>query len=95
MKKLKKTETEAAPALGRAIQSAVVVRDFLPSPSELVAKEETVKVTLSLHRSSVEFFKKQAKASQVPYQAMVREVVDLYARRWSPAAASKKSTKAA
>ena len=34
-----------------------VVRDFLPSPDELVMKDNTVKVTLNLSKSSVEFFK--------------------------------------
>jgi len=33
-----------------------VVADFLPSPEELVFKEETVKVTISLSKISVEFF---------------------------------------
>ena len=34
-----------------------VIRDFLPDPSELVYKEDTVKVTLGLSRRSVDFFK--------------------------------------
>jgi hypothetical protein len=38
-----------------------VIEDFLPSPDQLVLKEDTVKVTLSLSKSSVAFFKKQAK----------------------------------
>ena len=37
-----------------------VVRDFLPSPDELVLKDDTVKVTLNLSRSSVDFFKELA-----------------------------------
>lgn len=76
-------ETKAPKRLGKAIESAQVVSDFLPPPSELVAHEDTVKVTISLSRSSVDFFKREARASRVPYQAMVREVVDIYAKRWS------------
>jgi len=38
-----------------------VVRDFLPPPSDLVFKEETVKVTIALSRSSIAFFKKAAR----------------------------------
>jgi hypothetical protein len=34
-----------------------VINDFLPPPSELVFKKDTVKVTLSLSRRSVNFFK--------------------------------------
>jgi hypothetical protein len=38
-----------------------VVPDFLPSPEELVLKDETVKVTIALSKTSVEFFKNEAK----------------------------------
>ena len=38
-----------------------VIKDFLPSPDALVLKNETVKVTLSLTKESVDFFKKEAK----------------------------------
>ena len=38
-----------------------VVRDFLPPPEELVFEEDTVKVTIGLSRSSVEFFKREAR----------------------------------
>ena len=34
-----------------------VVADFLPPPELLVLKEETVKVTIALSKSSVSFFK--------------------------------------
>ncbi|KAA3618732.1 MAG: CopG family transcriptional regulator [Calditrichaeota bacterium] len=37
-----------------------VVSDFLPSPDQLGFKEETVKVTIALSKSSVDYFKKQA-----------------------------------
>ncbi len=36
-----------------------IVADFLPKPSELVLKEETVKITLSLTKESLDFFKKE------------------------------------
>ena len=38
-----------------------VMKDFLPPPDKLVLKEENVKVTISLKKSSVEFFKGEAK----------------------------------
>ncbi|MBI5815119.1 MAG: CopG family transcriptional regulator [Nitrospinae bacterium] len=56
-----------------------VIRDFLPPPEKLVAKEPSVKVTLSLTRNSVEFFKRQAKLRHVPYQTMIKKTLDLYA----------------
>ncbi len=60
---------------------AEVIEDFLPPPEELVRKEETVKVTLSLSRSSVEFFKRKARKNRVPYQRMIRRLLDLYVAR--------------
>ncbi len=58
-----------------------VVRDFLPPPEQLALREQNVKVTLSLSRRSVEFFKRQARARRVPYQRMIRALVDAYAER--------------
>ena len=58
-----------------------VVDDFLPSPDALVAREDTIKVTLGLSRRSVEFFKRAAKERRVPYQRMIRALVDAYAER--------------
>ena len=45
----------------RDIGCVRVVEDFLPTPDELVAREDNVKVTLSLSRRSVDFFKRAAK----------------------------------
>lgn len=56
-----------------------VVDDFLPPPEELVFREEDVKVTLSLSKSSVDFFKREAKAHAMPYQEMIRRLLDRYA----------------
>ena len=47
-----------------------VVKDFLPPPSELVFKEDGVKVTMTLSKSSVEFFKRVAHKYHTPYQKM-------------------------
>jgi predicted DNA binding CopG/RHH family protein len=58
-----------------------VIRDFLPPPSELVYKEDTVKVTLGLSRRSVDFFKKEAKKHETQYQKMIRRLLDLYVNR--------------
>lgn len=55
-----------------------VVRDFLPSPDELAFKEEQVKVTIGLSKSSVDFFKKQAKRNHTQYQKMIRRLLDVY-----------------
>ncbi len=41
-----------------------VIPDFLPSPEELVLKDETVKVTISLSKMSVDFFQKTGSEAQ-------------------------------
>ena len=56
-----------------------VIKDFLPSPEELALKEETVKVTISLSKASVDFFKKEAKTHHTQYQRMIRRLLDEYA----------------
>jgi predicted DNA binding CopG/RHH family protein len=58
-----------------------VVKDFLPPPSQLVKRESTVKITLEVTRDSLAFFKKQAKLAHVPYQRMLRSLIDAYARQ--------------
>ncbi len=58
-----------------------VIEDFLPPPAELVPREDNVKVTLSLSRRSLDFFKREARKRRVPYQRMIRALVDTYAER--------------
>lgn len=61
-----------------------VVKDFLPSPEELAFKEENMKVTMTLSKSSVEFFKKAAQKHKTPYQKMIRTLIDTYvAQYWT------------
>lgn len=56
-----------------------IVADFLPPPEQLVLREDNVKVTLTLSRASVDFFKREAERFRVPYQRMIRSLVDSYA----------------
>jgi predicted DNA binding CopG/RHH family protein len=57
-----------------------LVQDFLPAPADLVSREDNVEITLSLSRRSF-FFKREAKKRHVPYQRMIRALVDTYAAR--------------
>jgi len=59
------------------------VNDFLPPPEELVMPEETVKITILLKKSSVDFFKHKAQECHTKYQKMIRELVDKYAAEYS------------
>ena len=55
-----------------------IMKDFLPSPEQLAFKEEKVKVTISLSKTSLDFFKEQADLHQTAYQKMIRNLLDAY-----------------
>lgn len=56
------------------------IKDFLLPPNELVIPEETVKVTLSLKKSSV---KHQVEQYHVKYPKMIRDLLDKYAMQYT------------
>lgn len=60
-----------------------VISDFLPSPEELILKDETVKVTIALSKTSIDFFKNEAKKHNTQYQKMIRRLLDEYAAHQS------------
>lgn len=55
-----------------------IIDDFLPRPENLVLKEETAKITISLTKSSIEFFKNEAEKHHIHYQTMIRALIDQY-----------------
>ncbi|MBA2727628.1 MAG: BrnA antitoxin family protein [Parachlamydiaceae bacterium] len=55
-----------------------IVDDFLPNPKDLVLKEETAKITISLTKSSIDFFKSEAAKNHTHYQTMIRALIDKY-----------------
>lgn len=67
----------------KPVGKMIRIDDFLPPPSELVIAEERVKITISLSKGSVDFFKRQAARRHTKYQKMIRELVDTYATRYS------------
>ena len=60
-----------------------VVKDFLPKPEDLVFKEDNVKVTINLSKSSLDFFKKLAKQHGSQYQKVIRNLLDSYSSFYS------------
>lgn len=63
-----------------------VIKDFLPPPDQLVLREENVKVTISLKKSSIKFFKEQAQRNHTSYQRMIRQVLDWYTSHYQKSA---------
>lgn len=55
-------------------------KTVLPSLDKLAQKEDTIKVTLSLTKTSVEYFKNEAKKREVCYQVMLRNLIDEYVK---------------
>ena len=55
-----------------------IIPDFLPPPDQLVLKEERVKITISLNKESVSFFKEEAAKYHTQYQKMIRSLLDSY-----------------
>ncbi len=67
-----------------------VVDDFLPPPDKLILKEENVKVTITLSKDSVEFFKKEAKKRHTQYQKMIKNLLDMYTAHYQNSSLTKK-----
>ena len=68
-----------------------VVDDFLPPPDQLVLKDDGVKVTISLSKRSIDFFKAEAGRSKTSYQRMIRRLLDAYAEHYSSRSPSSRS----
>lgn len=59
----------------------VVSEDVLPSPAEFARALEREKVTINLSVGSLSKFRRMAKKHRMPYQALIREVLDRVATR--------------
>ncbi len=70
-------------SVAEALDSAIVIEDFLPPPSELVKKSNKEKITISIDSDCVSFFKAQAKKNHTKYQTMMNEVLSQYAKHFA------------
>ncbi len=61
-----------------SIGKVKVVKDFLPPPERLLVRPKSVKVTITLSQDSVDFFKQIAHKEHVPYQTLIRALLDKY-----------------
>ena len=76
--KYKKAKKKLIKYTDEPLEKLRVIDDFLLAPEDLVFKEENVKVTITLSKSSVNFFKKAAKKNHTQYQKMIRRLLDHY-----------------
>jgi predicted DNA binding CopG/RHH family protein len=70
-----------------------VVPDFLPRPEDLAFRDEGVKVTISLSKRSVAFFKDEARKHNTQYQRMIRRLLDAYAEHHTKRPLTTRSTR--
>ncbi len=90
MKKKPRYKT-APPEIAAAIEAAEVIPDFLPPPEDLIPKEHNVRITIALHKKSIDFFRTKARRLGVPYQTMIKRVLDLYVDHYGIKTKRKKS----
>ena len=80
----KETAYKKAPAdIAESILQENVVNDMLPPPDQLVFKEENERITINLTRSSIKFFRAKAQEMNIPYQRMIKQILDLYSKKYS------------
>jgi predicted DNA binding CopG/RHH family protein len=79
----KKISYRTAPEnISNAVKVSEIIEDFLPAPEKLVKKEDNVKITILLSKNSITFFKEKAKKIGVPYQTMIKTVLDKYSSHY-------------
>lgn len=61
-----------------AAELRIIKDDKLPSPDEIAHQLESRKVTIALSNNTIEFFKKKAQKINIPYQRLVRDLLDRY-----------------
>lgn len=57
-----------------------IASDFLPSAERLMLCEDNAMVALRLSQRSVDYFKRAAQKRRVPYQRMIRALVEWWGR---------------
>lgn len=74
--------TDAPADVDHALDTAVITKDLLPSPSELVRKTEKEKITIAIDKRSLDLFKQYAKKHNAKYQTMINGVLGSYADKF-------------
>jgi len=74
--------TDAPADITQALQDAVPIEYFLPSPDKLILKTEKEKITIAIDRQSLDAYKRYAKKNNAKYQTMINGVVSSYADKY-------------
>ena len=74
--------TDAPANIAQALQDAMPMEDFLPSPDKLILKTEKEKITIAIDKQSLDAYKRYAKKNNAKYQTMINGVVSSYADKY-------------
>lgn len=74
--------TEATKEVEAALDSAMLIDDFLPTPDKLVRKTEKEKITIAIDKHNLDLYKRYAKEHDASYQSMINGVLGAYANKF-------------
>ena len=74
--------TDAPTDVDLSLDDPIIVKDFLPSPSELIRKTKKEKITIEIDQDSLDLFRQYAKRHNTKYQPMINGVINSYADKF-------------
>jgi len=74
--------SDAPKGVEEALADALITKDFLPAPEELVRKAEKEKITIAIDKQSLEAYKSYAKKHDAKYQNMINGILRSYAEKY-------------
>jgi uncharacterized protein (DUF4415 family) len=74
--------TDAPDDINEALDHAIVIEDFLPSPEEFIRRAKKEKITIAIDKHSLDLYKKYAKKHDAKYQTMMNDVLGSYADKY-------------
>ena len=83
MRKKQAIYTDAPRDIAESLARSVVVEDVFPPPEKLIFKQSKMKMTISLAKNVVDFFKEKAQEHNTKYQTMINAVLENYVRKYA------------
>jgi predicted DNA binding CopG/RHH family protein len=74
--------TNAPDDVRASLEDPTIIKDFLPSPKDLVRKVEKEKITIAIDKNSLNLYKQYAKKHNAKYQSMINGVLSSYADKF-------------
>ncbi|HEV2403611.1 MAG TPA: BrnA antitoxin family protein [Candidatus Saccharimonadales bacterium] len=74
--------TDAPDDINEALDHAVVIEDFLPSPEEFIRRAKKEKITIAIDKYRLDLYKAYAKKHDAKYQTMINDILGSYADKY-------------